>query len=136
LGVERESWVILNINLFFIRKIEMNIFIRNKTQIMTIRTGSIVKLTFPHDARVCIAKVLHIVPRKNPNNGTYEDMSVVKLHYNGYLFIAPRRLLEKPSLQEKRADPKESFYWKNADQRLNLTRVGWVNSVTNAPPLT
>lgn len=103
---------------------------------MAIRKGNIVKIAFPKENRVCIAKVLHIVSRKNPTNDTYEDMCVVKLHYNGYLFISPRRFLEKPTDQEKRNDPRVPVYWKNTNQYLNLSAVCWVDSVTNAPPLT
>lgn len=102
---------------------------------MAIRKGNIVKIVLPQENRVCIAKVLYIVSRKNPINDTYEDMYVVKLHYNGYIFISPRRLLEKPSIQEKRNDPRVPIYWKNTNQHLNLGKVYWVDSITNAPPL-
>lgn len=81
-----------------------------------------------------VGKVLEIVEREASGYPLevrfYEKIAVFKLHYNGQLYMVPLAHLRKATNEEKRADPRESNYWRNSEQSINLSKVFWVERPT------
>ena len=102
-----------------------------------VRTGSIVTNTEPLDYGTFgrTAKVLAIVDRyfvdQVVGEKHYEKMAIVKLHYNGQLYIVPEKSLRKATNEEKKKDPRNTTYWKNAGTSLNLSKVFYVERETS-----
>lgn len=69
-----------------------------------------------------VGKVFAIVERKNPYD-QMETMVLFKLHYNGQWYIIPAVYLRKATAEEKIRDKRNTNYWKNAGQNLNLSKI-------------
>lgn len=82
-----------------------------------------------------VSKVLVIVEREvvDPSleNKVYESMAVIKLHYNGQIYVIPLVNLRKATDEEKRNDPRDDNYWTTVEKQINLNKISWVDSATS-----
>ncbi len=91
------------------------------------RCGSIVSCV-PHDSTdVRVAKVIQSVKRLNPHTSENETVNVIKLHYNGQLFLVPDSLLRPSTPEEKKKDPKNMAYWKHIPDKTSLKDIVWTD---------
>ena len=92
------------------------------------RKGSIVVANdaSSHGTFQRVAKILEIVDRES------ERIAVVKLHYNGQIYIIPLKHLDKATPLQKRRDQRNPAYWQQ-EIYINLSRVFWVSCATSAP---
>ena len=92
------------------------------------RCGSIVSCV-PHDSSgVRVAKVIQSVKRLNPHTGVNETINVIKLHYNGQLFLIHDSLLRASTPEEKKKDPKNITYWKDIPDKSSLKDIIWTDT--------
>ena len=80
-----------------------------------------------------VGKVLAVVQRENPY-GVFEPMALFKLNYNGQCYIIPTHYLRKATAEEKNQDKRNSHYWNNTEQRLNLTKITWERRTRTVHP--
>lgn len=78
-----------------------------------------------------VGKVLVIVEREviDPclENKVYESIAVIKLHYNGQVYVIPLVNLRKATDEDKHRDPRQDNYWTNVEKKINLNKIPWVN---------
>jgi hypothetical protein len=117
-----------HINTFFIDKIEYYSTLFTQTNLFIMRCGSIVSVV-PHDSTdVRVAKVIQSVKRLNPHTSENETVNVIKLHYNGQLFLVPDSLLRPSTPEEKKKDPKNMAYWKHIPDKTSLKDIVWTDT--------
>tara|TARA_B100001057_G_C22314965_1_gene743530 strand:+ start:67 stop:408 length:342 start_codon:yes stop_codon:yes gene_type:complete len=75
-----------------------------------------------------VGKIMKIVERQieNEEEGVMIKIAVVKLHYNGEMFMVPLHQLRKATDQEKKADKKNENYWKNQSQNISGVDIRYV----------
>ena len=88
------------------------------------RTSSIQKI-FCADGSVVNGKLGKLM-RKNDYNG--QIIWLIKLHYNGQLYLVPENMLIQPTKLEKKNDPKNDTYWRNQyeSSQTSLQRMRFV----------
>jgi|AACY02.11.fsa_nt_gi hypothetical protein len=74
-----------------------------------IRVGSIVILEYEPlcDAHSRVGKVICKVTRNEI------DYCILKLHYNGQLFVSPVEYLRRPTKEERNRDKRNDTYWRS-----------------------
>ncbi len=72
-----------------------------------VRNGSIQKL----NGRV--GKIIKKVQRKNILTGTYHEICVFKLNYNGSYYISQPQFFEPATKEDRARDPRNEHYWAN-----------------------
>lgn len=91
------------------------------------RCGSIVSCA-PYDSSgVLVAKVIQSVKRVNPYTTLDETINVIKLHYNGELYLIPDYLLRPSTPEEKKRHPRNTNYWRNVPDKTRLTHIFWTD---------
>ncbi len=80
-----------------------------------------------------VGKVFAIVERENPYD-QLETMVLFKLHYNGQWYIMPACYLRKATAEEKKRDKRNTNYWKNAGQHLNLSKITYERRTRSIHP--
>lgn len=91
------------------------------------RVGSIVMMCGDETR---IGKIMFKSEQTNSDNIT-AMIYVIKLNYNGTLFLTQEKDIRKATKEEKKNDPKNQFYWRNQYEHLKLERNRFVNNPEN-----
>ena len=95
-----------------------------------VRVNTIQKIVIPECNSPCVCKVM--VKR------TFEDTTIcmVKLHYNGQLYLCPEDQLERATPEDRKNDKKNENYWRNEYEisQRSISRIYLVNSPVTPYP--
>ncbi|MBM72579.1 MAG: hypothetical protein CL847_07335 [Crocinitomicaceae bacterium] len=89
-----------------------------------VRVNTIQKIVIPDSRQSFVCKVMA--------KRTFEDTTIcmVKLHYNGQLYLCPEDQLERATSEDRKNDKKNENYWRNeyeTSQR-SISRIYLVDS--------
>ncbi len=91
-----------------------------------VRTNSIQNIVIPHcgPARVC-----KVMAKRTFDTTT---ICLVKLHYNGELYLCPEDQLAPASKEDRKNDKKDENYWQNQHElsQTSVSRIYIVDSPT------
>ena len=80
-----------------------------------------------------VGKVFAIVKRKNPYD-QFETMVLFKLNYNGQWYIIPAEYVRKATAEEKKQDKRNTNYWRDQGNQLNLAKITHARRVRSIHP--
>ncbi len=90
------------------------------------RIGSIVMMHGTEETKV--GKIMHKSEKTQTGSAnTTAIIYVIKLHYNGTLYLAQEKDICKATKEEKRSDKKNEVYWRNQYAILPLERNRFVD---------
>ncbi len=95
-----------------------------------VRVNTIQKIVIPECNSPCVCKVMA--------KRTFEDTTIcmVKLHYNGQLYLCPEDQLERATPEDRKNDKKNENYWRNEYEisQRSISRIYLVNSPVTPYP--
>lgn len=74
-----------------------------------------------------IGKIMGKRETTNPFNDDKVIIYIVKLNYNGSIYLIQEKDMKKPTKEEKKANPKNEIYWKNEFKHIDLCRFRFVD---------
>ncbi len=95
-----------------------------------VRVNTIQKIVIPECNSPSVCKVMA--------KRTFEDTTIcmVKLHYNGQLYLCPEDQLERATPEDRKNDKKNENYWRNEYEisQRSISRIYLVNSPVTPYP--